>query len=326
MKTLPLFALAILPAFAAAPAPRIQSVPHGLPSNSILPNLIPGVVGVGSQASGYALPCMSCYGMPTGALLAPPPYYFVTPANEPPLTFYYTVETVAISGPGTAALRITEASTGKVVQDTTSDVTLPANSTNIISWDGAIADDGYRGVDTVVFTTTIGTASVQTGTAVGVGGESPAARSAGSADGAIAPNLVIGLPAIGAPVEGYGLPCISCYGAPAGTMLLPTPYYSVNARSEPPLIFYSPLETRELTGTATTTFQLTQAGTGKVVQSFSGSVDLLPNSTSLVWFGAGAPDGNGYRGADTALLTVTVGDEEVQGSTHLWVVPYRTGN
>jgi hypothetical protein len=60
MKTLPLFALAVVPAFAAAPVPRVQSVPLGLPGNSILQNLIPGVVGVGSQVPGYALPCMNC--------------------------------------------------------------------------------------------------------------------------------------------------------------------------------------------------------------------------------------------------------------------------
>jgi hypothetical protein len=37
MKMLPCFALAILPAFAAAPVPRIQPVPHGLPSTPPFP-------------------------------------------------------------------------------------------------------------------------------------------------------------------------------------------------------------------------------------------------------------------------------------------------
>jgi hypothetical protein len=72
--------------------------------------------------------------------------------------FYYTVETGNLSGPATSSLQVTEATTGKVVLSTTNDITLPANSTNILGWTTILPDgDGYEGLEKVSFTTTLGT-------------------------------------------------------------------------------------------------------------------------------------------------------------------------
>jgi hypothetical protein len=254
---------------------------------------------------------MNCYGMPAGAILAPQPYYFVTPASEPPLTFYYTVDTGDLSGSGTADFQIIEASTGKIVQDTSTSMTFPAHSTNIISWDGTIADDdGYQGVETLTFTTTIGTVSVQTSMDVWVEGQASAGKDDASADAAIRAKFMPGVLGVGSLVTGYGLPCMSCYGAPGRTILLPPPYYFVTPVREPgTVILYYTVETKDVSGSGTCTFKITQDGTGKVAESANGTTDFLPNGTNITAFYLGGiPDTDRYNGAYTLLFTAGLGN------------------
>src|SRR5260370_41363114 len=72
---------------------------------------------------------MNCFGAPTGSLVLPPPVYIFAPYKSPSPIFYFTVETGNVSGPGTFALQITEAGTGKVVVTFSDNVTFTANST-----------------------------------------------------------------------------------------------------------------------------------------------------------------------------------------------------
>jgi hypothetical protein len=118
---------------------------------------MPGVAGVGSQAQGGSMPCIGCYGAPAGAIVLPPSFYVIAPAEQEGVIFYNTVETGNVGGAASFSLEITESETGKVVLTFTDTGSLPANSTNIISWTTLLTDtDGYRGREKVVYTTTVG--------------------------------------------------------------------------------------------------------------------------------------------------------------------------
>jgi hypothetical protein len=137
-------------------------VPHATPSNAIAPNLIQGIAGIGQQVSSGGLPCFGCFGVPPGAIVVPPAYPIVNPLSEPEVVYYYVVETGNLSGAGTSTVDLIEATTGKVDQHISSPITLPANSTNLLGWSTGVPDnDGYKGTEVLVFTTTLGASTVQ---------------------------------------------------------------------------------------------------------------------------------------------------------------------
>jgi hypothetical protein len=137
--------------------------------------------------------------------------------------------------------------------------------------------------------------------------------------GAIAANLIQGIAGIGQGVSGVGLPCVNCFGIPAGTILVPPAYSIVNPLSEPEIIYYYVVETGNTGGTATSTVNLIEATTGKVTQHLSGSVTLLANSTNLLTYFTSVPDHDGYKGAEILVFTTTLGTSTVQGRVYLWM-------
>jgi hypothetical protein len=157
MKTLICLSLAVASALAADPAIRVQSVPHDVLDDGIKPGLMPGVAGVGyDTGSQPPMPCINCYGAPSGSLVLPPTATIIAPYKESTLIFYSTVDTGNVSGPGTVSLQVTEASTGNVVS-ASANVTFTANATNVFAFYGSLPDgDGYKGLEKVVYTATIG--------------------------------------------------------------------------------------------------------------------------------------------------------------------------
>jgi hypothetical protein len=96
--------------------------------------------------------------------VVPPAYQIVDPLSQPPeVIYYYVVETGNQGGTGTQTLDMVESATGKVFQQLTAPVTLPANSTNLLGWSGSGVPnhDGYAGAEELVFTTTFGANTVQ---------------------------------------------------------------------------------------------------------------------------------------------------------------------
>jgi len=161
MKALLFLVLGFASAYAADPTLKITSLPHATPDTGIRPNLMPGIAGVGI-ADGSFLPCFGCYGLPAGAIALPPSYYIIAPRLGTGLVFYNTVEAGNLTGTATISLAITENTTGKVVISFTGTTTLPANATNILSWDFALPDtDGYEGPETIVYTTSLGGLTTQ---------------------------------------------------------------------------------------------------------------------------------------------------------------------
>ena len=150
MKTL--LCLALLfgsPAFAADAVIKVQSVPHAAASSPIAPGLIQGIAGIGQGVG----PCMNCYGAPSGTIVTPPAYSIINPDSEPGVVYYYTVvDTANLSGTATFAVDLVQSSTGKVYQQI-----------NLLTWStGGVPDhDGYSGAAELVFTTTLGTSTVQ---------------------------------------------------------------------------------------------------------------------------------------------------------------------
>jgi hypothetical protein len=164
MKTLLCLILALgSSAFAADAVIKVQSVPHAAASSPIAPGLIQGIAGIGQGVNGVGLPCMGCFGTPAGTVLVPPAYSVVHPLSQPLVIYYCVVETGAQGGTGTQTVDLVESSTGKVAQHATVPVTLPADSTNLIifSTGGVPDNDGYTGAEELVFTTTVGTSTVQ---------------------------------------------------------------------------------------------------------------------------------------------------------------------
>jgi hypothetical protein len=161
MKTLLCLILALgSSAFAADAVIKVQSVPHAAASSPIAPGLIQGIAGIGQGV----VPCVNCYGAPAGTIVIPPTYSIVDPVSEPGVVYYYyVVDTANLSGTGTITVDLVQSSTGKVFQQLTGPVTLPANSTNLLTWStGGVPDhDGYSGAAELVFTTTLGTSTVQ---------------------------------------------------------------------------------------------------------------------------------------------------------------------
>jgi len=107
---------------------------------------------------------MNCFGAPAGTVVTPPAYSVVDPLSEPGSIYYsYVVETGNLGGTGTQTLDMVEASTGKVFQHLTAPVTLAANSVNLIGWSaGDVPNhDGYTGAEVLLYTTTLGTSTVQ---------------------------------------------------------------------------------------------------------------------------------------------------------------------
>jgi hypothetical protein len=161
MKTLLCLILALgSSAFAADAVIKVQSVPHAAASSPIAPGLIQGIAGIGQGVG----PCMNCYGAPSGTIVTPPAYSIINPDSEPGVVYYYTVvDTANLSGTATFAVDLVQSSTGKVYQQITGGTTLPADSTSLIVFAAAgVPDhDGYSGAAELVFTTTLGTSTVQ---------------------------------------------------------------------------------------------------------------------------------------------------------------------
>jgi hypothetical protein len=143
----------------------------------------------------------------------------------------------------------------------------------------------------------------------------------------IGPGLVQGIVGIGIEAPGFILtPCIGCYGAPAGALVLPPPFQVIRATEEEQgllVYYYGTVETGDLGGTGTVSFVITEATTGKVVQSFSGaSLVLAANSTNLIIVDSGGvTDSDRYNGIDILTITTTLGKATVQGSVEMFM-PY----
>ena len=165
MKILLCLLLATTSVFASDPVFDQRATPHAESLESIHPNLMPGVAGVGEQIGSNVLPCIGCYGSPEGALVLPPPLYVIATFDQPTIIFYFSVETGNVTGPAVVTLQVSEAGTGKVVLSFTNNVSLQANSTNINTWTTTLPNtDGYKGLENVVYTTTIGSFFAQSTT------------------------------------------------------------------------------------------------------------------------------------------------------------------
>jgi hypothetical protein len=159
-----LFSVAIAAAAASAADPtlRVFAVPHDASDAAIRPAFLPGVAGVGMD-TGQSLPCMNCYGAPSGSLVLPPPATIIAPYKEDGQIFYFAVDTGNTSGPGTISFQVTEASTGKpVIGDSANNVTFTPNATNVFAWQTILPDtDGYKGLEKVVYTASSGTLTLE---------------------------------------------------------------------------------------------------------------------------------------------------------------------
>jgi hypothetical protein len=156
-----LFSVAIAAAAASAADPtlRVFAVPHDASDAAIRPAFLPGVAGVGVFVAGESLPCMNCYGAPSGSLVLPPPATIIAPYKQVGEIFYFAVDVGDVSEPATVSLQVTEASTGKpVLTSSVSDVTVTPNATNVFGWSTILTDtDGYEGLEKVVYTASSGT-------------------------------------------------------------------------------------------------------------------------------------------------------------------------
>jgi hypothetical protein len=319
MRTLFCLVLAATSALCAGPVFRFQSVQHAVAADGIRPGLMPGVGGVGLETAG--LPCASCYQAPAGSVVIPPAHFIVAPAEQLYLTFYYTIETGNVSGPATSSFQVTEAGTGTPVLGDTASVTLAANSTNILSFTAQLPDgDAYKGPENVVYTTTLGGLTAKVYTHVWVVG-----AGSGNSDDAIHPSLMPGVAGVGLQTM-YALPCMNCFGAPTGSLVLPPAYYIVSPSDEPELIFYATVEAGNVSGSETFSFQLTEASTGKLVENATGSITLTANSTNIEGFDTGVADHDRYEGLESVLFTTTAGSLTARSSSHIWVVDRASGN
>jgi hypothetical protein len=176
-------------------------------------------------------------------VVIPPPQYIVAPAEQPNLTFFYTVETGNMGGPATSSFQITEASTGKSVLAGSVSVTLVANSTNILSFSAQVPDtDGYAGLESVAYTTTIGSLTAHGSAHIWVVGNSADGLRDGSR-----PSFKPGVAGVGVQTRNF-LPCVGCFGAPAGSLVLPPAYYLIAPETQPGLIFYATVKAGDVAG------------------------------------------------------------------------------
>ena len=150
-----LFSVAIAAAAASAADPtlRVFAVPHDASDAAIRPAFLPGVAGVGIN-TGQSLPCMNCYGAPSGSLVLPPPATVIAPYKAVGEIFYFAVDVGDVSEPATVSLQVTEASTGKpVLTSSVDNITITPNATNVFAWYTILGDtDGYAGLEKVVYT------------------------------------------------------------------------------------------------------------------------------------------------------------------------------
>jgi hypothetical protein len=305
--------LAATSALCAGPVFRFQSVQHAVAADGIHPELMPGVAGVGLETAG--LPCASCYQAPAGSVVIPPAHFIVAPAEQLYLTFYYTIETGNVSGPATSSFQVTEAGAGTPVLGDTASVTLAANSTNILSFTAQLPDgDAYKGPENVVYTTTLGGLTAKVYTHVWV-----VDAGSGNSDDAIHPSLMPGVAGVGLQTNDV-LPCMSCLGAPSGSIVLPPPYYIIAPAREPGLMFYCTVEAGNVSGPATFTLQVTEAASGKVVETDTSDISLAANSTNLLGFSTGLVDSDGYKGLENVVFATTAGSLTAQSTSHIWVV------
>lgn len=316
--------IALAPAFGSISTLRIQSAPHTLSTAGIQPNLMPGVAGVGLEVDGSTpIPCISCYGVPTGAIVLPPSYYVIAPSQQKTAVFFSSVETGNLSGPATFSLQITEAGSGIVILASTESGTLPPNSTNLISWSTTVPDeDGYSGPEGVVYTTEVGGVTVQNTAHIWVVSKTSLGDMVTEA--AVQPLLMPGIAGVG-PSNGSPL-CISCYGVPTGAIVIPGSYYIVAPVEGVPLAFFNSVEVGNISGAATISILVTEATTGKVVLTFTGTGTLQSNATDLMAWSTGLPDGDGYEGLETIVYTTTIGNLSTQSTTHLWAIRHIPGN
>ena len=119
---------------------------------------------------------------------------------------------------------------------------------------------------------------------------------------------------------GQGVPpCVNCYGAPTGTIVISPAYQVVNGYTEPGVVYYyCVVETENLGGAATNTVDLVEATTHKVTQHLSAQLILSASSTNLLVFSVEVPENDGYKGAEIVIFTTTLGASTVQGRAYLW--------
>jgi hypothetical protein len=167
LLSLPMPAIAA-PAFAAGPILPVESIPHAISNADIYPNLMPGVTGVGYSKTD-PLPCYGCYGVPISGWVLPPPYYIVAAYQAKTLNFYSFVDVGNVTGTATLSFEIIESATGKIALSTTGMGSLPANAVTLLGcYTGLPDQDGYEGLEDVVFTNTIGNLTVQSKTHIWV--------------------------------------------------------------------------------------------------------------------------------------------------------------
>ncbi len=135
----------------------------------------------------------------------------------------------------------------------------------------------------------------------------------------IQPNLLPGIAGVGAQVGDNTLPCIGCYGAPAGALVLPPPYYIIAVKAQPQLIFYCSVETGNLSGAGTMELTITEGTTGKVVLDSTTEASFSPHSTTLLSWVTGLPNSDFYKGPETVEFTISVGGYQAKNAAHIWV-------
>src|SRR5580658_4015763 len=154
-----LFSVAIAAAAASAADPtlRVFAVPHDASDAAIRPAFLPGVAGVGIN-TGQSLPCMNCYGAPSGSLVLPPPATIIFPYKEAEEVFYFAVDVGDASESAAVSLQVTEAGTGKVVLTSSADnVGITPNATNVFAWYTILTDtDKYKGLEKAAYTVSSG--------------------------------------------------------------------------------------------------------------------------------------------------------------------------
>jgi len=285
---------------------------------------MPGVAGVGLEVEGNTLPCISCYSVPTGAIVLPPSYYVIAPSQQKTAIFFSSVETGNLSGPATFSLQITEAGSRTVVLSSTQSATLPANSTNFISWSTPLPDDnGYSGPEGVVFTISVGGVTVQNTAQIWAIDNAQGDFGQAEPNSYVQPMLMPGVAGVGL-AGGYPL-CVSCYGVPTGAFVVSAPYYIIAPYEAVGLMFYASVQVGDLTGTATTGFQVTEAATGKVVMDFTATQEVQANATNLLGWDTDLLDGDGYKGLEKVVYTTTIGNITTQSTTHIWVIRHIPG-
>jgi hypothetical protein len=140
------------------------------------------------------------------------------------------------------------------------------------------------------------------------------------------PGLMPGVAGVGYETGDF-LPCINCYGAPAGSLVLPPTADIIAPYKQLPLIFYFTVETGDVSGQGTFSLQVTEASTGKVVISTSAdNTPFTANATNILGFATDLPDSDGYKGLEKVAYTATVGGLTTKGTAYIWVLHHTPGS